>query len=62
MTTARHCGLKAFAFSLITNKCETDYDIPDTTTHEEVVNIGVMNKAKITNFVTRMVKEINKSN
>lgn len=28
--TARHCDMKVFAFSLITNKCVTDYD-----NHEE---------------------------
>jgi purine nucleoside phosphorylase len=24
--TARHCDMKVFAFSLITNKCVTEYD------------------------------------
>lgn len=27
--TARHCDMKVFAFSLITNKCETDYECQD---------------------------------
>jgi purine-nucleoside phosphorylase len=57
--TARHCDLKVFGFSLITNKCETDYDAGDDADHDDIVNIGARGQTRITRFVTRMVEEIN---
>jgi purine-nucleoside phosphorylase len=56
---ARHCDLKVFAFSLITNKCETDYEGTEDVNHEDVTSIGLRNQAKITKFVLRMVEKIN---
>lgn len=56
---ARHCDLKVFAFSLITNKCETEYEGEDEVNHEDVVSIGQRGQVKITKFVTRMVEKIN---
>ena len=55
---ARHCDLKVFAFSLITNKCETKYEDEDEANHEDIVSIGLRRQVKITKFVTRMVEEI----
>lgn len=56
---ARHCDLKVFAFSLITNKCETEYEEGEDCNHEDVVSIGLRRQVKITTFVTRMVEKIN---
>jgi purine-nucleoside phosphorylase len=50
--------MKVFAFSLITNKCETDYDSHEDVLHDDVMLIGKSRQAKITQFVTRMVEEI----
>ena len=33
---ACHCGMKVFAFSLITNECIVDEDSPESANHEEV--------------------------
>ena len=33
---ARHCGIRVFAFSLITNKCILEDDSQDMANHEEV--------------------------
>ena len=33
---ARHCGIRVFAFSLITNECVLEEDSDDTLNHEEV--------------------------
>jgi len=57
--TARHCDMKVFAFSLITNKCETEYDTHGATNHEDVVTIGLNRQDSITRFVTDMVEKIN---
>ena len=33
---ARHCGIRVFAFSLITNECVLEEDSNETLNHEEV--------------------------
>lgn len=53
--------MKVFAFSLITNKCETEYDTHGETNHEDVVNIGLRRQGLITKFVTEMVVKMNES-
>ncbi|KAG5680207.1 hypothetical protein PVAND_009732 [Polypedilum vanderplanki] len=57
--TARHCDLKVFAFSLITNKCITEYETEEEANHEEVITTGSKRQNVLTNFVTRMVENIN---
>jgi len=57
--TARHCDLKVFAFSLITNKCETEYESHGETNHADVVTIGMKRQKLLTDFVTQMVEKIN---
>lgn len=57
--TARHCDMKVFAFSLITNMCYTDYEDNEEANHDDVVNIGLQRQDRITEFVTKMVQEIN---
>lgn len=44
--TARHCDMKAFAFSLITNKCVTQYD-----TLEEGEKLELFNRNKSLMYV-----------
>lgn len=57
--TARHCDLKVFAFSLITNKCITDYDSNGEANHAEVISAGAKRQDVLATFVTRMVEKIN---
>lgn len=59
--TARHCDMKCFAFSLITNKCETEYDTHEETNHEDVQSIGLRRQGLITQFVTEMVEKMNQN-
>ena len=37
---ARHCGLRVFGFSLITNKVILDYESQGKANHEEVLEAG----------------------
>lgn len=53
--------MKVFAFSLITNKCETEYETHGETNHEDVVTIGFRRQDSITRFVTALVEKINQS-
>ena len=57
--TARHCDMKVFAFSLITNMCYTDYEENEEANHDDVVNIGLQRQDRITIFVTKIVEQIN---
>lgn len=47
--------MKVFAFSLITNKCETEYETHGETSHEDVVTIGLRRQDLVTRFVSEMV-------
>jgi purine-nucleoside phosphorylase len=59
--TARHCDMRVFAFSLITNKCETEYEAHGETNHEDVVNIGLRRQDLLTKFVSLMVEKMTES-
>ena len=48
---ARHCGLRVFGFSLITNKVITDYESREKANHEEVLNTGKQAAQKLEQFV-----------
>ncbi|XP_026730941.1 purine nucleoside phosphorylase-like isoform X1 [Trichoplusia ni] len=56
--TARHCDLKVFALSLITNECVTSYDIIGEANHEEVLDVGRMRQDVLRQFVSRLVDRI----
>lgn len=59
--TARHCNMKAFAFSLITNKCEIEYESNEEANHDSIVEIGLKKQESIANFVTELVKKIDET-
>jgi purine-nucleoside phosphorylase len=56
--TARHCGMKIVAFSLITNRCVADYDDHTEVNHEEVVVAGKRMEGLLKEFVSRIVNRI----
>lgn len=56
--TARHCDIKAFAFSVITNKCITDYECQEEPGHEEVVEVGKKSQYVLAELVRRMIVRI----
>lgn len=53
--TARHCDLKVFAFSLITNQCVTDYETHEEANHEEVMDVGKSRNPVLQEYVSRLV-------
>lgn len=59
--TARHCGLRVFAFSLITNKCVVEYDSQDEPSHEEVVAVASERSLILQQLVSRIVKTIHET-
>lgn len=54
--TARHCGLKVVAFSLITDVCFDDYEDHPDTVHEDVVAVGNKMADVLKKFVTNIVE------
>jgi purine-nucleoside phosphorylase len=55
VVAARHCGLKCFAFSLITNKCPMEYDSEEKQDHEEHLMVGKQREDDVKNFVGKLV-------
>ncbi|CAG5025842.1 unnamed protein product [Parnassius apollo] len=52
---ARHCDMKVFALSLITNECVTSYDKDDEANHEEVLDVGRMRQDILRKYVSKLV-------
>ncbi|XP_066200852.1 purine nucleoside phosphorylase isoform X1 [Saccopteryx leptura] len=55
---ARHCGLRVFGFSLITNKVILDYESLEKANHEEVINTGKQAAQKLEQFVSILMASI----
>lgn len=53
--------MKVFAFSLITNKCETDYESQGDANHADIVTVGLQRQHLITQFVAEMVQKMSES-
>lgn len=56
--TAHHCGMTVFAFSLITNRCITNYENEDETNHNEVIETATLRGPVIKSLVSRIVNYI----
>ncbi|XP_063242937.1 purine nucleoside phosphorylase-like isoform X2 [Bacillus rossius redtenbacheri] len=61
VTTARHCGMAVFAFSLVTNVCVMDYESLDQPDHTEVLQSARRQEPVLTAFVSGMVRHIGRS-
>uniref|UniRef100_A0A7M4E045 Purine nucleoside phosphorylase n=1 Tax=Crocodylus porosus TaxID=8502 RepID=A0A7M4E045_CROPO len=55
---ARHCGLRVFGFSLITNKVVMNYDSQEKANHEEVLHTSRIRAAALQKLVTCFVGKI----
>ncbi|XP_004781510.1 purine nucleoside phosphorylase [Mustela putorius furo] len=55
---ARHCGLRVFGFSLITNKVILDYETKEKANHEEVLEAGRQAAEKLEQFVSVIMASI----
>lgn len=58
MITARHCDIKAFAFSIITNKCVNEYESMEEPGHEEVVEASRKRQKVVAEFVCRLIDRV----
>lgn len=55
---ARHCGLRVFGFSLITNKVILDYESQEKANHKEVLEAGKQVAQKLEQFVSILMASI----
>ncbi|XP_050396188.1 purine nucleoside phosphorylase isoform X2 [Patella vulgata] len=55
---ARHCGLKVFGMSLITNECVMEYDSEQFANHEEVLETGKKRSENVKNFFSIFIEKI----
>jgi len=55
---ARHCGMKVFAFSLITNECITDFDSQKTLIYEEILDTCGKRQEHITKFASTVIQKL----
>ncbi|XP_046355545.2 purine nucleoside phosphorylase-like isoform X2 [Haliotis rufescens] len=58
VTVARHCNMKVFGLSLITNKCIMEFESQSFANHEEVLATGEMRSKDLQRFVAEMVSKI----
>lgn len=59
---ARHCGMRVFALSLITNQAVMDYESEEKANHEEVLQTGKQRAEQLEKLVSTMVTRIEHSN
>ncbi|XP_029499106.1 purine nucleoside phosphorylase-like [Oncorhynchus nerka] len=59
---ARHCGMRVFALSLITNQAVMDYDSQEKANHEEVLETGQLRAKQLERLVSNMVTHIEHNN
>lgn len=59
---ARHCGMRVFALSLISNQAVMDYESEAKANHEEVLQTGKIRAAQLEQLVSALVNRIEYSN
>ncbi|XP_054710430.1 LOW QUALITY PROTEIN: purine nucleoside phosphorylase-like [Uloborus diversus] len=55
---AKHCGLRVFGLSLITNECVMEYDVERSANHAEVLETSNRRKADLEKLITNLVARI----
>ncbi|KAL1437284.1 hypothetical protein MTO96_001356 [Rhipicephalus appendiculatus] len=55
---ARHCGLRVFGLSLISNVCISNYDTHQVANHEEVLETGQKRKKDLEKLVRALIKKM----
>ncbi len=55
VTVARHCKMKVFGLSLITNKCIMEFESERFANHAEVLATGESRSKDLQRFVAKMV-------
>lgn len=59
---ARHCGMRVFALSLITNQVVMSYDSEDKANHEDVLQTGKQRAHQLERLISTMVTRVEHNN
>lgn len=62
VVTARHCGLRVLAISLITNIVVDSVNSTDVASHAEVLEAGKKRTADMVQYVTEILRQIKSNN
>lgn len=52
---ARHCGMRVFGLSLITNKVVKSYEDSEITNHEAVLKVSKMRSEMLQKLITEII-------
>ncbi len=55
---ALHCGMNVLAFSIITDKVHTEYDIEDHPDHEEIIKVAAAKAKQAEKLVAHFLEKI----
>ena len=55
---ARHCGIRVFGVSLVTNRCVMELDSDEVPNHEEVLMTGEKRSADMQRLISEFVGKI----
>ena len=55
---ARHCGMRCFGMSLVTNECVMEYEEQKVANHEEVLETGKRRSKDLIKLVSSMIAEM----
>lgn len=55
---AKHCGLRVFGLSLITNECVMDYDVERAANHAEVLETSNRRKSDLETLISALISRI----
>ena len=55
---ARHCGMRVFGMSLVTNECVVNYDEDRIANHEEVLETGRERGLMLQKFIAKFVEKL----
>ena len=55
---ARHCGMRVFGVSLVTNSCVMELDSEEEPNHEEVLLVGEKKSIDMQRLISHLIEEI----
>merc|ERR1711879_671268 len=59
VTVARHCGIKCFGISMVTNLCVQDYESKETANHAEVIEVANKRAKDMETFFLHFIVKLN---
>ena len=55
---ARHCGIRVFGVSVVTNRCVMELDSGEELSHEDVLTMGEKGSADMQRLISKFVDKI----